>query len=96
MIGSFRDLDLEELYYEGPGRRTKRIPADLHRVVFRKLDQLAHAADLKDLTAPPGNRLKALTGARRGYHSIRVNDQWRVVFRWEGDTAYDVEFTDYR
>ncbi len=95
MIGSFRDSDLEEFYYGGSGRRTKRIPADLHKVIRRKLDQLFGAVELSDLRAPPGNRLGALRGDRKGCHSVRVNDQWRIVFRWEGDAAYDVEFTDY-
>ena len=95
MIGSFRDSDLETFYYEGPGRRTRRIPPDLHRVIRRKLDQLFNAADMGDLRAPPANRLEALKGHRKGHHSIRVNDQWRIIFRWERDTAYDVELTDY-
>jgi len=95
MIGSFRDGDLEVFYYEGPGRRTKRIPAGVHSVLRRKLDQLSSAVDLRDVRAPPANRLEALRGDRKGQHSIRVSDQWRLVFRWEGDTAYDVELTDY-
>jgi len=95
MIGSFRDADLEEFYYDGPGRRTRRIPASIHKVLRRKLDLLFGAADLRDLRAPPGNRLEALRGDREGRHSIRVSDQWRLVFRWEGDTAYEVELTDY-
>jgi proteic killer suppression protein len=95
MIGSFKDSDLEEFYFEGPRRLIKRIPAVLCRVISRKLDQLASAVSLKDLRVPPGNRLKALKGERTGFHSIRVNDQWRIVFRWEGDAAYDVELTDY-
>lgn len=95
MIGSFKDSDLEEFYYEGPGRRTKRIPADLHKVIRRKLDQIFNAVELSDLRAPPGNRLEALKGERKGYHGIRVNDQWRIVFRWERDVAYEVELTDY-
>ena len=96
MIGSFRNADLEEFCYEGPGGRAKRIPAAIHRALCRKLDLLFNAADLRDLRAPPGNRLEALKGDRKGLHSIRVSDQWRLVFRWEGDTAYDVELTDYR
>lgn len=95
MIGSFRDSELEVFYYEGPGRRTRRIPTGIHGVLRRKLDQLVSAADLRDLRAPPANRLEALRGDRQGWHSIRVSDQWRLVFRWEGETAYDVELTDY-
>ena len=95
MIGSFKDADLEVFYYEGPGRRTRRIPPAIHNVLRRKLDQLFSAVDLRDLRAPPGNRLEALKGDREGYHSIRVSDRWRLVFRWARDAAYDVEFTDY-
>ena len=95
MIASFKDSDLEALYYDGPGRRTRRIPAAIRKVLLRKLDQIAGAVDLRDLRAPPGNRLEALTGDRKGYYSIRVSDQWRVVFRWERDAAHDVELTDY-
>ena len=95
MIGSFRHADLEEFYYEGPGRHTRRIPAGIHKVLRRKLDQLFSAVDLRDLRAPPANRLEALRGDREGQHSMRVSDLWRIVFRWEGDTAYDVELTDY-
>jgi proteic killer suppression protein len=95
MMGSFRDSDIERFYYEGAGRRTKRIPPELHKVTRRKLDQIASAVVLRDLRAPPRNRLEALKGDRRGYHSMRLNDQWRLVFRWECDAAYDVELTDY-
>ena len=95
MIASFRDSDLAAFYYEGTGRCTRRIPPIIHAPLRRKLDQLFNAGDIRDLRAPPGNRLEALTGDRKGSHSIRVNDQWRLVFRWEGDTAYDVELTDY-
>ena len=95
MIGSFKDSDLERFYYEGAGSRTRRIPSELHRVIRRKLDQLFNAADLNDLRAPPGNRLEALKGDREGYRSVRVSDRWRIVFRWQRDTAYDVELTDY-
>jgi len=95
MIAGFRDPALESLYYTGPGRKSKRIPADLRAVIRRKLDQLNSAAVLQDLRVPPANRLEALKGDRAGSHSIRVNDQWRIVFRWIGDAAYDVELADY-
>jgi proteic killer suppression protein len=95
MIGSFKDSDLAVFYFDGPGRGTRRIPPVIHASLQRKLDQMFHAGDIRDLRAPPGNRLEALRGDREGLRSIRVNDQWRLVFRWEGDTAYDVELTDY-
>lgn len=95
MIGSFKNAALETLYFDGPGKRTRRIPRELHAVIRRKLDQLYNAVDIGDLRVPPGNRLEALKGKLKGWHSIRVNDQWRIVFRWHEDTAYDVDLTDY-
>ena len=65
------------------------------RIVGRKLDMLNYAADLRDLRSPPGNRLEALKGNWRGFHSIRVNDQWRVVFRWSESGPEDVDVVDY-
>ena len=95
MMASFKDAALETFYFEGPGRRTRRIPAELHGVLRRKLDQLYNAVDIHDLRVPPGNRLEALKGTLTGYHSIRVNDQWRILFRWRADGACDVALTDY-
>ena len=95
MIGSFKDAALESFYYDGSGHRTGRIPRELHAVLRRKLDQMYHAVDLNDLRAPPGNRLEALKGDWKGWHSIRVNDQWRLVFRWHDEAAHDVGLTDY-
>jgi proteic killer suppression protein len=62
---------------------------------LRKLDVLNAAGRLSDLASPPGNRLEALRGKLRGRHSIRINDQWRIVFRWEGSDAHEVRITDY-
>ena len=76
-------------------RVTRSFPADLHRVAQRKLQYLNVAAVLSDLKVPPGNRLEALKGDLRGYHSIRINDQWRVVFRWNDGNAEDVKILDY-
>ena len=95
MIASFRDAALETFYYKGPGRRTRRIPAELHAMIRRKLDQLHNAVDLHDLRAPPANRLEALKGDRQGRHSIRVNDQWRICFEWNAGNCYHVEIVDY-
>ena len=95
MFGSFKDDALEAFYFEGPGHRTRRISKELHGVLRRKLDLLYNAVDINDLRVPPGNRLEALKGNLAGWHSIRVNDQWRIIFRWRGDAAYDVEMTDY-
>jgi proteic killer suppression protein len=78
------------------GRRTpKGFPSDLGAVARRKLVQLDAAAGLSDLLVPPGNRLEALKGDLRGYHSIRINDQWRIIFRWTEAGPEDVEIVDY-
>ena len=77
------------------GRTPKRFPADLLRIAQRRLKMLDAAATLDDLRVPPGNRLEALKGDRVGQHSIRLNRQWRLCFRWEADGAHDVEIVDY-
>jgi toxin HigB-1 len=92
MFKSFADRRTRELYLTG---KAKRMPRDVARRAARKLEYVDLAVRLDDLKVPPGNRLEALTGDRAGQHSIRVNDQWRICFRFiEGD-AYDVEFCDY-
>ncbi len=95
MIVSFGDSDTEALYHGGGGRRVRRFPPDIVSTALRKLDQIEAAHELGDLRAPPGNRLEALKGKLSGKHSIRVNDQWRVVFRWTSQGAEDVSLVDY-
>jgi len=91
MIKSFKGADTEALYAR---RRVKRF-VNIESVARRKLRQLEVAAQLEDLRVPPGNRLEALKGDRTGQHSIRINDQWRVCFRWTEGGAEDVEIVDY-
>ncbi|MBI1218839.1 MAG: plasmid maintenance system killer [Rhodobacteraceae bacterium] len=91
MIRSFADRDTERL----ARRERVRSFVNIERVALRKLAMLDAAAVLDDLRVPPGNRLEALRGDRAGYYSIRVNDQYRICFRWEAGDAYDVELTDY-
>jgi len=91
VIVSFRDADTESLAH---GRRVRRLQA-VEKVARRKLRQLQIAGRLDDLRIPPGNRLEALKGDRAGEHSIRVNDQYRVCFRWTAAGAEDVEIVDY-
>ena len=95
MIASFGDKVTEALYHGTSSRATRRIPQDLLSGVLRKLDILNAAQALQDLRAPAGNRLEALKGDLAGMHSIRVNDQWRLVFRWEGTDAHEVSLMDY-
>jgi proteic killer suppression protein len=90
MIKSFRCRDTEALANDESVRRFKAI----ERVARRKLEVLASAGKVSDLRSPPGNRLEALKGDRKGQYSIRINDQWRICFRWD-DGAEDVEIVDY-
>lgn len=92
MIASFADRDAEALFNRRP---VKRIDSRIHRPALRKLLMLDAAQALHDLRNPPGNRLEALSGDRSGQHSIRINDQWRIVFRWRDGNAYDVAIVDY-
>ena len=91
MIKSFRCRDTEALANDDTVRRFNAI----ERVARRKLEMLAAAKDLIELRTPPGNRLEALKGDRRGQYSFRINDQWRICFRWVVDGAEDVEIVDY-
>jgi proteic killer suppression protein len=92
MIASFRDAETEKLWRSGKNRR---LPADLQRRAFKRLAVLNAAVALDNLRVPPGNQLEALRGDRRGQHSIRINDQYRVCFLWRDGNAFDVEIVDY-
>ena len=92
MIRSFRDKDTERLFLR---ERVKRFAPALQRVALRKLALLDAAPSLQDLRVPPGNRLEKLAGNRAGQYSIRINDQWRLCFRWSEGEVHDVEITDY-
>lgn len=95
MIASFGDRATEALFHGRSGKAVKGIPVDIRGVAIRKLDLLNAARELRDLRAPPGNRLEPLKGELKGKRSIRVNQQWRVVFRWEGGDAHEVAIVDY-
>jgi len=92
MIRSFADRDAEGLFH---GRFARRLGADLQRVAQRKLRQLHSAEALRDLAAPPANRLERLRGDRAGQHSIRINDRWRICFMWTDTGPRNVEIVDY-
>jgi len=92
MILSFRDADTKLLWETG---KSRRIPANIRRTAWKKLAILNAALELDNLIVPPGNRLEALTKDRLGQHSIRLNDQYRICFRWSELNAHDVEIVDY-
>jgi proteic killer suppression protein len=94
VIVSFRGQLAEDLFFDRHSGVTRRFPGALRQVAQRKLQYLNAANRLDDLKNPPGNRLESLKGRLSGYHSIRVNDQWRIVFCWR-DGAYEVEIVDY-
>ena len=96
MIHSFADKSTEDLFLGVDSRRARRAcPQALWAVVRRKLDQLNRVKDLPELGIPPVNRLERLRGNREGQHSIRINEQYRICFRWEESNAHQVEVTDY-
>lgn len=92
MIATFANKETQQI---SVGEHVKRWPLNVCKIAQRKLAQLEVSQVLGDLNCPPGNRLEALKGDRKGQWSIRINDQWRVCFVWKGDTAYDVEIVDY-
>ena len=91
MISSFKDKDTRELYETGSNRRFTAVA----RIALRKLDMLAAATQVETLRVPPGNRLEALSGDRKGQWSVRINGQWRICFKWNGGNAAEVEIVDY-
>jgi proteic killer suppression protein len=94
MIVTFRGQLAEDLFFDRHTGVTRSFPGDLRQAAQRKLQFINAANRLDDLRMPPGNRLKALKGQLAGFHSIRINDQWRIMFRWK-DGAYEVQVIDY-
>jgi len=95
VIRSFGNRLAEDVFDDRRASAVRRLPPSLYRVARRKLLYLHEADVLHDLRVPPGNRLEALKGDRAGQYSIRINEQWRVVFRWEAGQALDVSVVDY-
>ncbi len=95
MIRSFGNRLADDLFHERLTSGTRRFPPELRRSALRKLQYVNSAVSLGDLAVLHGNRLEALKGDRRGFHAIRINDQWRIVFRWQRDGVDAVEVTDY-
>lgn len=92
MIKSFADKESEKIWN---GIRSRKLPGEIQDVARRKLRMINNAQDLVDLRIPPANRLEKLKGDLSAYQSIRINDQWRIVFKWMNDDAYEVKIIDY-
>jgi len=95
MIISFADKATEHLYHGKKSKESRKHPRNIVKVAIRKLDMLNGAQDLNDLRSPPGNQLEALKGDLKGFHSIRINEQWRILFKWEAGQASNVAIRDY-
>jgi proteic killer suppression protein len=92
MIASFRSKETEKVFHR---EFSRKLPHSIHSVAMRKLWQIDAAADLNDPRIPPDNQLEALNGSRKGQHSIRINKQYRICFKWRAGAAHDVEIVDY-
>ena len=92
MIRSIKSKETDKIFHR---TRSRKLPGDIRQIALRKLRMLHRARTLKDLRVPPANRLERLKGARTGQHGIRINDQWRVCFRWQSGGALDVEIVGY-
>lgn len=92
MIRNFKDQETKKLFQR---QRSRKLPPEIQQVALRKLRMLNRAETLQDLRIPPANRLESLTGQRKGQYSIRINNQWRICFKWEEGDALDVEIVDY-
>ena len=92
MIISFRSKNTEKIW---KGERVKKIPLEIQQIGRRKLRMINNSQNVTDLKIPPSNRLEKLKGKRKDFHSIRINNQWRIVFRWVNNQAHEVEILDY-
>jgi proteic killer suppression protein len=92
VIKTFKDGETEKVYHR---QRSRKLPTNIQQVALRKLRMINNAVSINDLRVPPANRLEKLSGNRAGQWSIRINDQWRVCFRWKDSDAYNVEIADY-
>jgi proteic killer suppression protein len=95
MIVSFGDKATEELFHGRATARSRRFPNDMQRAALIKLDMIEASRSLLDLRSPPGNHLESLKGDLEGFYSMRINSQWRLIFRFEDSRAYDVRLLDY-
>ncbi|MBK8493454.1 MAG: type II toxin-antitoxin system RelE/ParE family toxin [Saprospirales bacterium] len=92
MIKSFGDKETEKIWH---GSYSRKFPTDIQSIARRKLRMINNAQDINDLRIPPGNKLEKLKGSLKDFWSIRINNQWRIIFKWIGNDAYEVQVTDY-
>ena len=92
MIESFKCSETEKIFYR---QFSKKLPHNIQKIAFRKLRMLNRSSTIQDLRIPPANKLEALSGNRKEQHSIRINDQWRICFKWQNGNTYNVEIVDY-
>lgn len=92
MIETFKCRETEKIFKR---EFSKKLPHHIQRIAFRKLRMLNRSSTVQDLMIPPGNKLEALSGNRKGQHSIRINEQWRICFKWQNGNAYNVEIVNY-
>ena len=92
MIKGFGSKETEKIW---DGSRSRKLPGEIQQISRRKLRMLNNSQDIQDLRVPPSNRLEKLSGKLKGYHSIRINNQWRIIFIWKNGNAFDVEIIDY-
>ena len=92
MIQSFGSKETDKVW---EGIKSKKLPEEIQQIARRKLRMLNNSIDLNDLTTPPANKLEKLKGKRKDYYSIRINNQWRIIFIWENGHSYEVEIIDY-
>ncbi len=95
MIRSFKDSLTEDIFHGINNSKTRKITIDVKKVAYRKLDQLNSSVDIEDVRVPPGNRLEKLKGNYKNYYSIRINDQFRIIFEWKNGDAFNVSIVDY-
>ena len=92
MIISFDNSETEQVWL---GNRVKKLPMEIQNAGRRKLRMLNNSVDIADLRIPPANRLEKLSGKLKGFYSVRINDQWRIIFKWNAGNAFEVEIIDY-
>jgi proteic killer suppression protein len=92
MIESFKCSEAEKIFHR---QFSKKLPHNIQNIAFRKLRMLNRSSTIQDMRVPPANKLEVLSGKRKGQYSIRINDQWRICFKWQNGNAYNVEIVDY-